>query len=250
MPKYANAGLLEPLDAYLKDSSLTDPKVLAYDDLIKATLDCFNYEGKQYGMPFFAACVMMYYRKDVFEEKGVKPPETPGRIDPRGQKDPQPGNAVYRHAGSGRTPQHLALVSVSVRLRRPLLQGLSQGPHPQSRHARSDQGHRGLCRSDRELLHPGRGQHHLRRRGHRHAAGTGGHGLGKGAPLGSRILDPERSRVVGKVGFGVVPRGPAGVFPPFSAQAYLIQRRPVTIKRRPTCSCSGTPASIHSKRSP
>jgi ABC-type glycerol-3-phosphate transport system substrate-binding protein len=43
-----------------------------------------------------------------------------------------------------------------------------------------------------------------------------------GSPLVGRILDPEKSSVLGKIGFSVVPRGPAKRWPPVSGHALAI----------------------------
>ena len=221
VPKYANAGLLEPLDEYLKDPGLSDPKVLAYDDLIKATLDCFNYEGKQYGMPFFAACVMMYYRKDVFEAKGVKVPETLDELIPAAQKINSPempfiamrGQAghhniwhwsqfLYGYGGSYfkdfpkdltpnlNTPEAIKATTVFAEL-------LKNYSIPGAAN----------CTYDDVVIAMQQGRVAM---------------VLEGAPLGGRILDPKLSKVVGKVGFATVPRGPKGIFPPFTAQAYVM----------------------------
>ncbi len=221
VPKYAGAGLLQPMDDYFKDPTLTDPKVLAMDDLIKSTMECFNYGGKQYGMPFFAACVMMYYRKDVFEDKGVKVPETLDDLLVAAKKihsKEMPFIAMRGQAGHHNIwhwsqflygygghyfkdfPKdlHPALDSPeAIKATKVYAELMEKYSIPGAAN----------CTYDDVVIAMQQGRVAM---------------VLEGAPLGARILDPERSKVVGKLGFKPVPKGPAGVFPPFTAQAYLI----------------------------
>ena len=44
----------------------------------------------------------------------------------------------------------------------------------------------------------------------------------EGAPLGGRILNPQESKVLGKVGFTLVPEGPGGIHPAFTGHGFAI----------------------------
>jgi ABC-type glycerol-3-phosphate transport system substrate-binding protein len=45
----------------------------------------------------------------------------------------------------------------------------------------------------------------------------------EGSPLGGTMMDPDKSKMIGKAGFGLIPsKGPGGHFPPFTAQGWLI----------------------------
>lgn len=221
VPKFANAGLLEPLDGYFKDSTLTDPDVLALDDMIKATMDCFNYKGKQYAMPFFAACVMMYYRADIFKAKGVNPPETLDDLIPAAKKihsKEMPFIAMRGQAG------HHNIWHWSQFLYGYGGQYFKDFPndlHPNLDTPEAVKATRVYADLLENYSIPGAASATYDDVVIAMQQGRVAMVL-EGAPLGARILDPKRSRVVGKVGFGVVPRGPKGVFPPFTAQAYLI----------------------------
>jgi ABC-type glycerol-3-phosphate transport system substrate-binding protein len=46
----------------------------------------------------------------------------------------------------------------------------------------------------------------------------------EGAPLAGRILDPEQSKVIGKLHFALVPKGPAGRFPAFTGHGWMIPK--------------------------
>jgi len=61
---------LEPLDDYI---AALDP-AYDYDDLIPSLVQIGQSEGKTYGIPFRIGTTMLYFRKDLLEEKGLEPP--------------------------------------------------------------------------------------------------------------------------------------------------------------------------------
>ena len=70
--KYAKRGWLEPLDAYWEkykqQFNLTD-----YPDSV---LNSYRFDGKLYAVPAQVNGMFMFYRKDIFDAKGLKPPQT------------------------------------------------------------------------------------------------------------------------------------------------------------------------------
>lgn len=70
--EFAKAGWLEPLD------DLWDKYRAEYDldDMPANVVDNMRYEGKLYAVPFGMNTMFFFYRKDLFEEKGVQPPTT------------------------------------------------------------------------------------------------------------------------------------------------------------------------------
>ena len=47
------------------------------EDVFKSIRDGLSYEGKLYALPFYGESSMLMYRKDLFDEKGLKMPEQP-----------------------------------------------------------------------------------------------------------------------------------------------------------------------------
>jgi sorbitol/mannitol transport system substrate-binding protein len=47
------------------------------DDVFKSIRDGLSYNGKLYALPFYGESSMLMYRKDLFDEKGLKMPEQP-----------------------------------------------------------------------------------------------------------------------------------------------------------------------------
>ena len=66
------AQFLEPLDNYLASAAAD----YDFDDLIGSLSAAANFDGAQMAIPFRIGGSMLYYRTDLFEEYGVKPPET------------------------------------------------------------------------------------------------------------------------------------------------------------------------------
>lgn len=69
LPKYAEAGVLEPLDDYIEKDQIY------MEDYVKATVDSNQYEGVQYCMPKGMDTVQVFYNKAIFEKYQVPVPE-------------------------------------------------------------------------------------------------------------------------------------------------------------------------------
>jgi len=69
VPIWAKQKWLEPLEGLPAD----------YDanDILKPVREGLTYEGKLYGLPFYAESAMTYYRTDLFQKAGLKMPDKP-----------------------------------------------------------------------------------------------------------------------------------------------------------------------------
>ena len=79
VPIWAKQKWLLPMDGL--------PAEYKVDDLLKPVRDGLTYEGKLYGLPFYAESAMTYYRKDLFEKAGITMPEAPTYEQIRGYAD-------------------------------------------------------------------------------------------------------------------------------------------------------------------
>jgi len=70
--EYANIDWLEPLDD-LWDKYRAQYKL---DDIPANVVDAMRFKGKLYGVPFGLNTMFLFYRKDIFAEKGMSPPKT------------------------------------------------------------------------------------------------------------------------------------------------------------------------------
>ena len=89
VPIWAKQGWLEPMDNL--------PASFAVDDFLKPVRAGLTYNGKLYGLPFYAESAMTYYRTDLFEKAGIKMPEAPTYEQIRGFADKitDKSNQVY-----------------------------------------------------------------------------------------------------------------------------------------------------------
>ncbi len=79
VPIWAKQGWLEPMDNL--------PASYDVNDLLKPVRDGLTYNGKLYGLPFYAESAMTYYRTDLFEKAGIKMPDAPTYEQIRGFAD-------------------------------------------------------------------------------------------------------------------------------------------------------------------
>jgi multiple sugar transport system substrate-binding protein len=75
-PLYVSNQWVDALDRYLNDASLTDPAWFKYDDILKAWRDADSIAGKPYGIPYDGEVTVQVYRKDIYDAKGLKPADT------------------------------------------------------------------------------------------------------------------------------------------------------------------------------
>jgi multiple sugar transport system substrate-binding protein len=94
-PLYVANKWVDPLDTYLKDPKLTDPTWFDYDDIIKAWRDADSVDGKPYGIPYDGEVTVQVYRKDLYDAKGLKPAQTFDELLANAKAVHDPDNRVY-----------------------------------------------------------------------------------------------------------------------------------------------------------
>ena len=75
-PLYVSNKWVDSLDRYLNDATLTDPAWFRYEDIVKAWRDADSIDGKPYGIPYDGEMTVQVYRKDLYDAKCLKPAET------------------------------------------------------------------------------------------------------------------------------------------------------------------------------
>ena len=100
-PLYVANKWVDPLDRYLGDAKLTDNAWFRYDDIFKAWRDAASLDGKPYGMPYDGEVTVQVYRKDLYDAKGLKAAETLDEFVKNAAAIHDPANRVYGMALRG-----------------------------------------------------------------------------------------------------------------------------------------------------
>ena len=94
-PLYVANKWVDPLDTYLRDTSLTDPAWFNFDDILKAWRDADSVDGKPYGIPYDGEVTVQVYRKDLYDAKGLKPADTLDQFLENAKALNDPANRLY-----------------------------------------------------------------------------------------------------------------------------------------------------------
>ena len=71
-PQWARDGWLRNLSEYAKNTPGYDQ-----NDFIPSLRDSLSYEGNMYSVPFYGESSFLMYRKDLFEQAGIKVNQSP-----------------------------------------------------------------------------------------------------------------------------------------------------------------------------
>ena len=94
-PLYTANRWVEPLDRYLNDATLTDAAWFNYNDILKAWRDADSVDGKPYGIPYDGEVTVQVYRKDLYDAKGLKPADTLDQLLANAKALTDPANRMY-----------------------------------------------------------------------------------------------------------------------------------------------------------
>ena len=75
-PLYVANNWIDPLDDYLGDAKLTDDRWFNYADILAGWRGVTSVEGRPYGIPYDGEATIQVYRKDVYDKLGLTPAET------------------------------------------------------------------------------------------------------------------------------------------------------------------------------
>ncbi len=225
IPQYVESGWIEDISPYLNKKELTDNSFLDKKDFIKSTLDAFKYDGKYYGLPYMAATVIMYYRKDIFEKFGVSgPPNTFNDLLQVAKKintSEVPAIALRGQPGAVMNVWHWSMFLYGMGGR--IFKDYPKDFTPVLNSPKAEEALQTYCKLMQNYSIPGAASATFDDVVLAMQQGKVAIAI-EGAPLAGRILDPTQSKVVGKVGFALVPKGPGGRYPAFTAQGFVIPK--------------------------
>jgi len=73
-PEWVKAETLMPFDTFISDKAVASPTLNL--DLLRPGVDSLTFDGKVYGYPSEGDTAWLFYRKDLFEAKGLAVPQT------------------------------------------------------------------------------------------------------------------------------------------------------------------------------
>ena len=211
--KYIRAGWLQPVDEFLKNASLTAPDY-NWNDFLDKTRDAMTIEGKLVGPPIQVENAALMYRKDVFSKYGVKVPTTLDELEAAAKAlngkamtdDGQPGFGItLRGKRAAATSQFAGMLHAMGST------WLTPSREPAFT---SDEGIKAFDMWGRLLRlygPPGSENNHWYEASSIFSQGKAAMFVDANS-LFPVIEDPQKSKVIGKVGYALYPRGPKGQY--------------------------------------
>lgn len=98
---YVANNWVDPLDGYLGDAKLTDNDWFQYEDILAGWRGATSVGGTPYGIPFDGEATIQVYRKDVFDSLGLKPAETFDQFTANAAAAHDPDNRLWGAALRG-----------------------------------------------------------------------------------------------------------------------------------------------------
>lgn len=221
---YAKANWLVSFSDMAKKGAITDQKMLGLDDYFQGPLNMLSRGGHIYGFPFFNATQNFYYNIEVFKAHNIsKVPETLDElIEVAAKIHTKEMPAISLRSAAGNYANMWTFLSVMYSQGGRLFKDYPNDMHPAINSPENIMAAEKYALLLQKYGPPGYGailfQDNLANFQTERVAMSV-----EGTPLAGRILDPEKSKVVGKTGFAVVPfKGPGGLFTPGACQGYGI----------------------------
>lgn len=220
---YAKQGWLEPMQPLIDNADLTDAELLAFDDLMPSLTNLMRFEGDLYGLPFFAATIITYYRADLLEAAGIDPAQLDtieGFVAAVKalNKDGIAGVAMRGHPDESSWHETVFLKGLGGKY----LEDIKNEDY-QPTLTSPEAIEAAALYADLIANYSPEGAINFKFSDVVVAMQQGNTAIiMEGAPLGGRINDPEKSTVRGKLGYAMVPKGPGGRHPAFTGHGVAL----------------------------
>src|SRR6266851_242502 len=207
--QFEKAGWLADMSGYLKDPNLTAPDLVESDFSAAGLQYAKNDKGQMLSLPWSVDYFILYYNKELFQKKGVALPKTFDEMAVAAEKLNDPANGIYGFTGRGLRNANMTLwTNFFLNYGGEFLDAkgniLTDGPE-------AIEATKMYQRLLTKTAPPGvAGFNWMESM----ASLTQGRaamwidGVGWAPP----IEDPNASRVVGKIGYALVPAGPKGQY--------------------------------------
>jgi multiple sugar transport system substrate-binding protein len=211
--KYMRAGWLQPAGEFLKDASVTGSDY-NWNDFLSKTREAMTIEGKLVGPPIQVENVSLIYRKDVFQKLKVKVPTTLDELETAAKAlngkpmtdDGQPG---FGFVARGKRAAATSMFAGMLHAMGATWIGPSREPA-----FNTEEGIKAFEMWGRMLRlygPPGSENNHWYEASSIFSQGKAAMYTDANS-LFPVIEDPQKSKVVGKVGYALFPRGPKGQY--------------------------------------
>lgn len=95
LPLYAVNNWVEPLDLFLNDHKLTDRAWFDLEDIVPLWRRHNTVRGRLWGMPVEGEVTIHIYRKDVYDQLGLRPPDTLEELRETARRAHAPARNLY-----------------------------------------------------------------------------------------------------------------------------------------------------------
>ncbi|HLH73067.1 MAG TPA: sugar ABC transporter substrate-binding protein [Chloroflexota bacterium] len=229
IPQYAQAKWIEPLEPYLNNPKLTDKDALDVADFLQAPWESGQWNKQQYGLPTFVGTQLFYYRKDILQKNGLNPPDTFDDLMAAAKKINSKDLSAFairdnRDQAGASWPFPIFYLGYGAQW----FKSFPTDMHPT---LDSPEGIKACAYWADLLSHYGIPNEATATFDDVILAFTQGKAAMaiEGAPLAAQFLNPAKSKFADQTGLKLVPKGPAGRFPPFSGHNWSL---PVSSKQK------------------
>ena len=216
--RFWKSGWFQPLNAFLENKSLTAPE---YDwaDMTAGAVAAVTQPDKTIsGLPTFVDPFVLFYRKDLFVERGWKAPKTMAELEDQAQKLHKPPS-MYGFVARGlknanATPWAYVIYSMGADYLTPDRKSAMNTPA----WVKSMEWYSGMLR---RFAPPGVVNFNWYECSSSFMQGQVGIYY-DGVNFANQFEDKEKSKIAGKVGYAALPAGPAGHFAPTFTNAMAV----------------------------
>lgn len=207
--QFEKAGWLHDITDFMKDPSLTAPDLVESDFSAAGLAYAKNDKGRMLSLPWSVDYFILYYNKEIFEKKGVSIPKTLDEMNALAEKLTDEKAGVYGYVGRGLKNANMTLwTNYYLNYGGEFLDSkgniLTDGPEAIEATKSYD---RGMTKSGP----PGGAGFNWMEALAAFAQGRAAMWI-DGVGWAPGVENPNSSRIVGKVGYTMVPAGPKGQY--------------------------------------
>ena len=217
IPEFAEAGWVAPLDDLIPNATQD------YDiaDISAGARGLLSYKDSLYGLPIYTEVTQLMYRKDLLEEASLAVPETMDELVAAAEQLTDRANNRYGIALRGLRGFGMNVYTWAGFLHAYGGQFLSENTTPDINNEAGVEATRVYAELTREYGPPGQANFSWDNVQNAFTSGQAAMIIDANN-FYTRIEDPTKSNIAGKIGYAVVPAGPNGRFPASYALGFAV----------------------------